>query len=139
MAYHSTFFKKAAVAALVSLSLGAGMIASASDAEARYGRKGLVAAGVLGALAVGALVASSSRSHAGPRYHQPQPVYQQHHSYYQPAPVYYSAPRRVYHHAPAYYDPGPGYVYSAPVCRIQSQRVWLSEDTYTIRKVRVCH
>ncbi len=93
----TSFGKKIAAAALAALTMGSAVTMSAGSAEARDGRKGaLIAAGVLGALAVGAIAAQANESRHGyyvddgyaaddvyaPAYRQPRTVYQQPVQYY---------------------------------------------------------
>ncbi len=95
----TSFGKKIAAAALAALTMGSAVTMSAGSAEARDGRKGaLIAAGVLGALAVGAIAAQANESRHGyyvddgyaaddvyaPAYRQPRTVYQQPVQYYRP-------------------------------------------------------
>ena len=146
MATLSPLGKKAAAAALVALTLGAGMAASTGEAEARGGRKGaIIAAGIIGALAVGAIAANSA--HAAPGYYADAGY-----DYVPPAPVYHQ-PTPVYYHAgPGYHGHGyyghrrhhrrhgyveTGYSYRGPVCTIRKQRYW---DGYgwTFQRVQVC-
>ena len=144
MATTSIFGRKLASAALVALTLGAGLTMQAGDAEARFGRKGLIAAGVVGALVTGAIVASAANAHAGPRYVDPGYVDSGYDADYAPAPVYHQP-------APVYYQPHPGYgvdprygyqpyrqhhrqryagysdtgfAYRGPVCKVKKQQVW---------------
>ncbi len=73
-----------------------------------------IAAGVLGALAIGSIIANAN---AGPVYApaptyyqpqpQPQPYYEAPQQYYQPAPQ----PQVYYQPAPVYYQPQPAAVY----------------------------
>lgn len=148
MATVTTLGKKAAAAALVALTLGAGMAATTGEAEARGGRKGaMIAAGILGALAVGAIAANSAHAspvYGGPAYDvdpgydytPPAPVY------HQPSPVYYQ-PHPGYHHGyPRHHRPYPGYSdtgfgYRGPVCKIRKDRYW---DGYgwRVQRVQVC-
>ncbi len=156
MAIMTSFGNKAAAAALVALTLGAGLTMNSSEAEARYGRKGaFIAAGVVGALAAGALIAGSQRSYAAPSYygdpgygyavqaptyyHEPAPVY-----YNQPSPVYYGGGyddrHSGYHHRRANRHAGyseTGFAYHGPVCKIRKQQVF---DGYGYRwqRVQVC-
>lgn len=155
MATTSVFGKKVAAAALVALTVGAGVTMNAGDAEARYGRKGLIAAGIVGALVTGAIVASSRNAHAGyydhggydadyapaPVYHQPQPVY-----YHQPQPQYYGHPGHRYGHGyehrrhhgrnrPGYSETG--FAYRGPVCKIRKEQVWTPYGVQ-IQRVQVC-
>ena len=148
------FGKKAAAAAVAALTLGAGMTMNAGEAEARFGRKGLIAAGVIGALATAAVVASSRQGYAQdhgyghPGYapdvdYAPAPVYA-------PQPVYYGHPGRGYQ--PHYgYQPQPrpryrnrhagysetGFAYRGPVCKIRKERVWTGYN-WGIQRVQVC-
>ncbi len=107
----TSFGKKIAAAALAALTMGSAVTMSAGSAEARDGRKGaLIAAGVLGALAVGAIAAQANESRHGyyvddgyaaddvyaPAYRQPRTVYQQPVQYYRS------------------YEPHPGYGYYRP-------------------------
>lgn len=71
-----TNFKKSMTAALAALTLGTAILASAGGAEARprYRHWG-VGAGIVGALAVGGLLAASaSRAYAEPVYEDDAPV-----------------------------------------------------------------
>jgi hypothetical protein len=147
MATVSTLGKKAAAAALVALTLGAGMAATTGEAEARGGRKGaMIAAGIIGALAVGAIAANSAHAspgyygHSGYDYAPPAPVY------HAPTPVYYHGgpayhhggyyqERRRYRHHPGYAETGFGY--RGPVCKIRKERYW---DGYgwRVNRVQIC-
>lgn len=161
MALTTTFGNKAAAAALIALTLGAGLTLNSGDAEARYGRKGaFIAAGVVGAIAAGALIAGSQRSYAAPGYYAdpgydyaPAPTYYQAPApvYYQePAPVYYQQPTQAYYGGGQVYHPGyypqrarhPGYsetgfAYRGPVCKIKKQRYYDGYG-YRVQRVRVC-
>jgi hypothetical protein len=68
-----------------------------------------VGAGVVGGLAVGALIGSAL---AGPRYAEPAPP-------------------------PVYYAPGPAYVVEEPVCHIERHRYWDGYG-WRKRRVEVC-
>ena len=130
MSNFGSFGKKAAVAALAALTLGAGLTANSNEAEARYGRKGAaIAAGIIGAVAAGAIVAGTRRSYAAPGYYG--------------SPVYHGTTSPYYGHAgPAYYAPSHVYyddVYAGPVCTVRRKKVWLDAYRYTYRSVRVCH
>ncbi len=148
----TSFGKKIAAAALAALTMGSAVTMSAGSAEARDGRKGaLIAAGVLGALAVGAIAAQANESRHGyyvddgyaaddvyaPAYHQPRAVYQQPVQYYrsyEPHPGYgYYRPHRPRH--PGYSETG--YAYRGPVCKLKKQQVW---DGYgwRVQRVQVC-
>ncbi|MFJ9453114.1 MULTISPECIES: hypothetical protein [unclassified Herbaspirillum] len=92
--------KKIIPALLVTAVLAASVSTSAS-ARDHGGNNGLaIAAGVIGAVAIGSMIANAN---SGPSY-APQPVYQQ-----APQPVYYQQPQQVY------YQPAPVYVRPAPV------------------------
>ncbi|CAN1512065.1 hypothetical protein MCEMSEM23_00817 [Rhabdaerophilaceae bacterium] len=145
--------KKAAVAAVAALALGAGMTVNASEAEARFGRKGLIAAGVIGALATAAIVASSRHSHAddGHRGHPgyapvfdetPESVYYGHggHGYrphYEHRP-YYNQPPQHYRHRNRHAGYSEtGFAYRGPACRLKKQQVWTGYG-WEIQRVEVC-
>lgn len=138
--------KKIAVVALAALTMGAGLTMTAGEAEARNGRKGaLIAAGVLGALAVGAIAAQANERHHGgyvsddgyvgpggyvPTYHQPV----QYGPGYRHYGGYGYGPRHPRHYH-GYSETG--FAYRGPVCKIRKQRVW---DGYgwTFQRVEVC-
>ncbi len=97
--------------------LAAGVLATAVSSPALAGGRGhgngaAIAAGILGAVVVGSLIANSAN--AQPVYVAPQPVYvPPPQPVYQPAPqVYYPAPvRQTYYVAPQpYYAPPPAVV-----------------------------
>lgn len=73
-----TTFKKSMTAALAALTLGTAILASAGGAEARPRHRGPhwgVGAGIVGALAVGGLIAASASSaYAEPVYEEDAPV-----------------------------------------------------------------
>jgi hypothetical protein len=147
MAITSTFGKKAAAAALVALTLGAGMTANSGAAEARNGRHGVAAVGAFAAIAGLAIAASAAQAHSAPQYYgydngyaEPQPVYYRQqqpvyedHGYYQPRQ--YRQHRRHYNRYPGYSETG--FAYRGPVCKIKRQQVF---DGYGYRwqKVQVC-
>lgn len=82
--------KKAAAAALVALTLGAGLGAQTSSAEARGGRNGIAAVGAIAAIAGLAIAAGASQAHAAPQYYGYDDGYA--------APVqYYERGRRSYY------------------------------------------
>ena len=115
--------KKLAVLSAAAL-IGLGTVASTTSAEAQSRRGAAVAAGVIGGLAAGALIAGAANAYAAPRYgygygYAPAPAYG-----YGYAPAYgygyapvvqqvYVPPRRVYRttrvvrtypYAPTYYS-----------------------------------
>ncbi|MFL9878255.1 hypothetical protein PQR63_07685 [Herbaspirillum rhizosphaerae] len=93
--------KKIIPALLITAALAASVSAPAS-AHDRGGNNGLaIAAGIIGAVAIGTVIANAN---SGPSYAPPQQVYQP-----APQPVYYQAPQQVY------YQPAPVYVRPAPV------------------------
>ena len=70
----NTTFKKTLTASLAALTLGMTVLSTATPANARGG--GLVAAGIIGGLALGALAAGAAHAHSGPGYYYaPQRVY----------------------------------------------------------------
>jgi hypothetical protein len=124
--------KKAAVGALALAVISTGFTAvSATSADAQWrprpaygngyrhrGNRGAaVAAGLLGGLVVGGLIAGSSRAYAQPGYGYAQPGY----GY---APVY----SQGYGYEPAY----------QPTCYTRKVRQVVDYDTVVIRRVRVC-
>jgi hypothetical protein len=150
MAITTTFGKKAAAAALVALTLGAGMTANSGAAEARGGRHGVAAVGAIAAIAGLAIAASAAQAHSAPQYYDdgyaaPQPVYyrEQHYGYQQPVREGYGfQPRyeqrrhyRQHNRYPGYSETG--FAYRGPVCKIKRQQVF---DGYGYRwqKVQVC-
>lgn len=157
----TTFSNKAAAAALAALTLGAGMTLHAGDAEARYGRKGLIAAGVIGALTVGALAASSHNAYAGNGYYAdpsygyapPAPTYYPQPVYHAPQPqVYYDEPQPVYEYTRPAYGYGyrhrehrqryagyseTGMAYKGPNCKLRRQ-TYFDGYAYRVQKVPVC-
>lgn len=90
--------KKILTAALVALTFGAGVIATATDASAQR-RGGAAAAGIIGGLAAGAIIGGAIASSR---------------------PTYAAPP-------PAYYAPAPAY-YDGPPCRMVRQRYWDGYD-----------
>jgi hypothetical protein len=103
--------KKTIPALLIATVLAASASTSAM-AHDRDGNNGLaIAAGIIGAVAVGSMIANAS----APTYAAPQPQYQ---PVYEPQyqPVYQAAPQPVYYQpAPVYVRPATVYVRPAPV------------------------
>jgi hypothetical protein len=135
MTKHVSKLRKSAVAALAASVLAAGattFIPTSAEAQWRphygygYGYKpyrpargAAVAAGIIGGIAAGALIAGAANpGYAAPAYS------------YGPAP-YYSAPSS-YYVAPSY-----GYAYQ-PTCYTRRVRQVVDYDTVVIRRVRVC-
>jgi hypothetical protein len=108
--------KTTLAAILAAATIASAAVSSSTPAEARW-RGAPVAAGIIGGIAAGALIAGAARANPyygnGPGYYGYGPP---------PAPVYYGG-------GPAYYG---------PPCSWQRQRFW---DGYgwRIRKVRVCY
>jgi hypothetical protein len=138
--------KTVGVGALAAATIVTGVsIASSSDAEAQWrarNRGPAIAAGIIGGIAAGALIAGATRpayGYAQPGYGYAQPSY----GYAQPsygyaAPVYAQpqyAPHSYY--APTSYDQGYGYAH-APRCFTRRVREQVDYDTVVIRRVRVC-
>lgn len=127
----ATRLRVPAIAALALATVGGATLASVQDAEAQYrrGHRGAaVAAGVIGGLAAGALIAGATRPAYGYGYGYD-------HGYSRPA-YGYNSYDRGYGYAPAY---GVRRVYVEPDCHWQRQRVWIDRYTYTTRRVRVCN
>ena len=105
--------RKILTAVVAAATIAGAAVSASTPAEARW-RGGAVAAGVIGGIAAGALIAGAGRPAYGYGY----------------APGYYG-----YAPAPVYYGP-PAYAYS-PACWWQKQRFW---DGYgwRVRNVRVC-
>lgn len=99
------------VIALAAIALSAAALPGTADARCRGCAVG---AGVVGGLALGAIIGSSI-ANSQPRY-------------YEPAPVYDAPPPRAYY-APEYVE--------GPVCHVERQRFW---DGYgwRHRRVEVC-
>ncbi len=131
--------KKTAVAALAASVVAAGLTTiTPTSAEAQwrpYGhgfkhrpaRGAAIAAGIIGGIAAGALIAGASR----PAYAAP-PAYYGAPSYYQPAYNYQPAYQPAYNYQPHY-----GYEYQ-PTCYFRKVRQVVDYDTVVIRRVRVC-
>jgi hypothetical protein len=142
------FGKTIAAATFAALTLGASLTMTAGTAEARDGRKGaLIAAGVAGVLAFGALAAAASEHQRASGYiedsYEPQesygyPAYRQpvqyHHGYHPGhRPDYGYRPHRPRY--PGYSETA--YSYRGPVCKLKKQQVW---DGYgwRIQRVQIC-
>lgn len=145
--------KKAAMAVAAVATLATGVtVASSGTAEAQWrgryvggpafrpgrgygygygyrrggGRGPAVAAGIIGGLAAGALIAGAGNAYGAPAY-----------SYgYAPAYSYGYAPAYSYGYAPAYY--GGGYAYAAPTCYTRRVREIDDWGRVLVRRVRVC-
>ena len=104
MAITSILRRKAAAAALVAVTLGAGLATSAGTAEARNGRNGAaIAAGVIGALALGAIAAGASERYAEPGYDgEADDAYAPPVRAYRAPQAYYGDERPVYYGRDAY-------------------------------------
>lgn len=145
------FGKKIAAVAFAALAMGAGLTMNAGEAEARNGRKGaLIAAGILGALAVGAIAAQANETRHGghyvddvepfddihtPAYHRQRSFFRHPEQYH---PVYHPYRGHGYrHHRRHYGYSETGYAYRGPVCTLRKQQVW---DGYGWRfqRVQIC-
>ncbi len=125
--------KSAALGALAVTALtGVTTVASVTEAEAQWRRHrgAAVAAGIIGGIAAGAIIASAAR----PAYAAP--VYGYGHGF---VPTSYGATYApAYSYAPTYsYAPFHGYGYH-PVCYTRKVRQVIDYDTVVIRRVRVC-
>ncbi|MFL9923127.1 hypothetical protein PQR62_02535 [Herbaspirillum lusitanum] len=100
--------KKIVSAVLVTL-LASGITTSAFAGDRYHGGGGgngvAIAAGIIGAVAIGSLIANANSAPQPVYQAPPQPVY-----YQQPQQVYYEAPQRVYYEQPRYAPPPPRYV-----------------------------
>ncbi|MGL5114446.1 MAG: hypothetical protein ACRC7G_14865 [Beijerinckiaceae bacterium] len=136
--------KKAAVLGLAITTVGTGIVAlSTTEAEAQWRRNNrgaAVAAGIIGGIAAGALIAGAARAHAAPSYGYgyAQPSYgyaQPSYGYAQPA---YSYAQPSYGHG--YYQPAYSEGYGQQQrCFTRKVRQVIDYDTVVIRRVRQCH
>jgi hypothetical protein len=101
--------KKTLAAVLAAATIAGAAVSSSTPAEARW-RGGAVAAGVIGGIAAGALIAGAA---ANPYY----------------GPGYYGGPAPVYYGGPGYYGPR---------CYWERQRFWDGWG-WRFRNVRVCY
>ena len=99
----------------VSTALLGAALLSAAPAQARDGRNGALiggaAAGVIGGLAVGALLNGAA---------PPPPPPPARRVYVEEEPIYVAPPRR------------------GPICHYERRKVWLDEVEFTYRRVEVC-
>lgn len=130
----TTRVKTIAVAAVAALTMGAAMTTFSNEAEARYYRHGgaAVAAGIIGGIAAGAIIAGATRpAYAAPAYG---------YGYDYAPPSYGYAPAGGYNysygHGYGAYDTG---YYRAPACYWTKQRVQIDPWTVQVRRVRVCN
>jgi hypothetical protein len=131
--------KKAAVLGLAITTVGTGVVAlSTTEAEAqwrRHNRGAAVAAGIIGGIAAGALIAGAARAHSAPAYGYgyAQPSYGYAHPTYS-----YSYAQPSYGHG--YYQPAysEGYIHQ-PRCYTRKVRQVVDYDTVVIRRVRQCY
>ena len=92
--------KIASVLIATTLLASAAVVSTPAMAHDRGGNGVAIAAGIIGAVAIGSLIANS----------QPAPVYQaplQQVYYEAPQPVYYQPPQQVVYEQPRYYAPPP--------------------------------
>jgi hypothetical protein len=90
------------------LAMSVSTAALADDRRNHHrGNGAAIAAGIIGAVVIGSLIANSQSAHAAPQpYYEPQPQ-----TYYSPQPVqqiYYESPQRYYGSQPVHYA-GRGY------------------------------
>ena len=108
---------KSLIGLVAAAGIGLGSIAAPAPANAQcYGCA--VGAGIIGGLAVGAIVGSAVANSPPPGYYGPPP------GYYPPPP-----PPGAY---------GPGYAEIAPGCWWEKRRVWVDGVGYRLRPVQVC-
>jgi hypothetical protein len=93
---------------LAALALGTAVVSAPAPAAAHDRGFGL-AAGIIGGIAAGALIAGATRSHGEVYYDAPRPIYEAEPAY-APAPLYAPAP------AYGYQAVEPSYVEYAPQC-----------------------
>lgn len=125
----SLLTRKLMIGALALGVTGGTLVSSINQAEAgwRHGyggnRGGALAAGIIGGVAVGALLGAASRpAYAAPAYGYGSPVYS--------APSYYAPASGYYEEEPVYYR---------PTCHWQRQKIWQDPYTYTVRRVKICN
>ena len=115
--------KIATVLIATTLLATAAAVSTPAMAHDRGGNNGVaIAAGIIGAVAIGSLIANAN---SAPVYQAPpqQPVY-----YEAPQPVYYEAPQRVYYEQPRYYAPPPRYVERTVVRSYRYRDRWGDDD-----------
>lgn len=108
--------KKAILALAAAATVAAGTLSAPTSADARC-RGCAVGAGVVGGLAIGAILGSAI-ANGQPRYAEPEPVYE------------VPPPPRVYYAEPPEYVEG-------PVCHIERHRYW-NGYRWRHRRVEVC-
>ena len=108
---------KKTLASLLVVGALAASVSSPALAGGRGGDGAAIAAGILGGVVIGSLIANSQPTYVAPApqpYYPPQPVYQPApRVYYEAPPVYYQRPpvRHRYYAAPQpYYAPAPAMV-----------------------------
>ncbi|SMP74633.1 hypothetical protein [Noviherbaspirillum suwonense] len=117
-----TLISTIALAGVLATSLSTSAYADGGRHRGGHGGNGVaIAAGVLGALAIGSVIANAAAA----------PVYSAPPAYYPPPPparTYYEAPPQYYQPAPqpqAYYQPAPVYYQPQPAAVIvESPRPW---------------
>jgi hypothetical protein len=88
--------KIASVLIATTLLASAAVVSAPAMAHGRGGNDGVaIVAGIIGAVAIGSLIANANSAPVQPVYQAP------------PQPVYYPAPQPVYYQQPAYYAPPP--------------------------------
>lgn len=138
-----TFVRKTMTAAAAALAISSGALATAGSAEAGPRRHyhgnsaGPVIAGIIGGIAIGALVASSSRRAHAQEYRYA-PAYGGGYGYSGYQGGYYPVHRPRYVRDHSYHNREFGYDHSAN-CFVQKRRVYDQWGNYAgKRKVRVC-
>ncbi len=121
MTFRATYWKTGLAAVLATATVAGTTLSGVSEAEAghRRGHGAAVAAGIIGGIAAGALIAGAARPAYGGSVYYDEPSYG-----YRPVRSY-----RTYD----YYDE------PAQDCHWERRRVRLDPWTYTVRRVQVCY
>lgn len=103
--------KIASVLIATTLLASAAAVSTPAMAHGRGGNDGVaIAAGIIGAVAIGSLIANANSAPAQPVYQAP------------PQQVYYQAPQPVYYEQPRYYAPPPRPVHYVERTEVRTYR-----------------
>ena len=135
-------WKPALAMVIAVVTLSAGITVQSAPAEAKNGRNAALAAGILGGLLLGSVVANANE----PRYRQPdynddyqQPQYYQRSQVYVDEPAYEQPrPRHVRRNRVVFVD-GDGTQYYAPRCKIRTVISYDDEGNAYRNRVKRCH